>query len=100
MTAIFAASDAALWAIPLASIVIALAALLYTAIGVNRAADAKHVAHLEQELADTRKQVDLAEQRLKACEDDRERLHRQLEDMRKREVELLRLVVNIEGRGA
>lgn len=82
-------SEAALWAIPLASTVIALAALIYTAIGVRSSADAKHVAHLEDEL-------DRANKRIEFCEEDRANLRNEVERMGRREVELMRMVVDLQ----
>lgn len=99
MTALIAVSDAAIWAIPVASAIVSLATLIYAAIGVRGAADARHVANLETELGEERRARESMEGRLTACENDRERLHGELKSMREREVELMRLIVNREVRG-
>ena len=83
------AAEAALWAIPVASAIISLSSLVYVAVGVRRSSDAEHVDHLESRVAD-------AERRLEVCERDRERLRDELKRMGEREVELMRLVVNLE----
>lgn len=96
---IAAAGDAALWSIPVASAIISLVSLVYVAIGVRRSADAAHVAHLESELTDARHELEVVDRRLGECEKDRERLRDEVTRMGQREVELMRLVVNLERRG-
>lgn len=91
-------AEATVWAIPIATTVISIATLVYAAIGVRGAADAKHVDHLEAQLQDARTEMAHYERRLTACEDDRKSLRSQLESMTKREAELMRLVVNRELR--
>lgn len=95
---IAAAGDAALWSIPIASAIISLVSLVYVAIGVRRSADASHVDHLESQLGDVRAELEVADRRLETCEKDRERLRDEVKRMGEREVELMRLVVNIERR--
>lgn len=80
---ISAAGDPTAWA-AVASAIVALVSLVYVAIGVRRSADADHVDRLEARVAE--------------CEKDRERLQGELTRMGQREVELMRLVVNLERR--
>lgn len=93
-----ATADLVLWTIPVASAIVSLFSLVYVAIGVRHAADAKHVAHLENELADARSELESVDRRLEVCEKARERLQGELTRMGQREVELMRLVVNLEKR--
>lgn len=88
--------NAGLWAIPLASAIISIATLIYASIGIRHSADAKHVEHLEQELADARAELDRADARLTVCETDRGRLRDEVTRMGQREVELMRMVVDLQ----
>jgi hypothetical protein len=82
--ALLGADAAALYAIPVASTIIALAALGYSAITIRGSVDARRVDGLER--------------RLETCETDRANLRNEVERMGRREIELLRLVVSLEHR--
>lgn len=88
-----AISDAAAWAIPIAAAIVAITSLIITALAYRRSADAQHVENLENEVA-------RQDKRLTVCEEDRKRLQREVERLSLREIELLRMVVNLQEKTA
>lgn len=98
MLPLASAAEVAIVAIPVASAIVSIATLIYVAIGLRASADAKHVERVENELADARREIELQDKRLELCEADRSALRAEVERMGRREVELMRMVVNLEER--
>jgi septal ring factor EnvC (AmiA/AmiB activator) len=86
-------SDAALWAVPIAAIVISLSTLVVTAVmgsrGLVQAADAQRVARLENDLK-------AAVERIAECERDRTELRREVRRLESREINLMRRLTALE----
>lgn len=84
------------------AIVVALATLVVSTImssrTLTRAADAQHVANLENELGDARKELSALDRRVQECERDRESLRDEVRRLVTREIELMRRLTAVEER--